>query len=155
MEAIIKWFAGAAAAALTMVLTTLGGWDAPLALLFGLMGLDVITGIIVSFRGYSTNTVTGKFSSREMYVGLTRKVLIVALVILANSLDSLLGTVVTRSAVIGYYALNEAMSILENAAVMGVPCPSWLINALQKMRDRYDGDDPFEIMEEDAEKGKN
>lgn len=155
MEAIIKWIAGAAAAVLTMVLTTLGGWDAPLALLFGLMGLDVITGIIVSFRGYSTNTVTGKFSSREMYVGLTRKVLIVALVILANSLDALLGTVVTRSAVIGYYALNEAMSILENAAVMGVPCPSWLINALQKMRDRYDGDDPFEIMEEDAEKGKN
>ena len=155
MEAILKWIAGAAAAALTMVLTTLGGWDATLALLFGLMGLDVITGIIVSFRGYSTNTVTGKFSSREMYVGLTRKVLIVALVILANSLDSLLGTVVARSAVIGYYALNEAMSILENAAVMGVPCPSWLINALQKMRDRYDGEDPFEIMQEDGEKGKN
>ena len=155
MEGILKWIAGAAAAALTMVLTSLGGWDAPLALLFGMMGLDVITGIIVSFRGYSTNTVTGKFSSREMYVGLTRKVLIVALVILANMLDSLLGTVVTRSAVIGYYALNEAMSILENAAVMGVPCPSWLINALQKMRDRYDGDDPFEIMKEDGEKGKN
>lgn len=154
MEAILKWIAGAAAVVLTMVLTTLGGWDAPLALLFGLMGLDVITGIIVSFRGYSSNTVTGKFSSREMYIGLTRKVLIVALVILANSLDSLLGTVVTRSAVIGYYALNEAMSILENAAVMGVPCPSWLINALQKMRDKYDGDDPFEIMQEDGEKGK-
>ena len=155
MEAILKWIAGAAAAGLTMILTTLGGWDATLALLFGLMGLDVITGIIVSFRGYSSNTVTGKFSSREMYVGLTRKVLIVALVILANSLDSLLGTVVTRSAVIGYYALNEAMSIIENAAVMGVPCPSWLINALQKMRDKYDGDDPFEIKQEDGEKGKN
>ena len=153
MEGVTKWIAAAAAAGLAMVLRTLGGWDAPLALLFGLMGLDVITGLIVSFRGASTNTASGKFSSREMYMGLTRKVLIIALVILANSLDGLLGTVVTRSAVIGYYALNEAMSILENAAVMGVPCPAWLINSLQKMRERLDTEDPYAIMQEDVDKG--
>lgn len=154
MEGIIKWIVRAAAAVLAMVLSILGGWDAPLALLFGLMGLDIVTGIVVSFRGFSTNTVTGRFSSREMYIGLTRKLLVIALVILANSLDGLLGTVVTRSAVIGYYALNEAMSILENAAVMGVPCPSWLINALQKMRERLDTEDPYAIMQEDVERGK-
>jgi toxin secretion/phage lysis holin len=153
MEGVTKWVVAAAAGGLAMVLKILGGWDAPLALLFGLMGLDVVTGLIVSFRGVSTNTASGKFSSREMYMGLTRKVLIIALVILANSLDGLLGTVVTRSAVIGYYALNEAMSILENAAVMGVPCPAWLINSLQKMRERLDTDDPYAIMQEDVEKG--
>ena len=41
-------------------------------------------------------------------------------------------------AVIGFYCANEAFSIIENAALMGVPFPRGILRALERFRDVMD-----------------
>ncbi len=100
------------------------------------MGLDIFTGIICSFFGKSGATESGKFSSRELYLGLSRKLIMVLLIICAYTLDSMLNlNGVSRSAVIGFYCVSEALSIVENAAILGVPFPKAVKNMLESKRE--------------------
>ncbi len=108
----------------------LGGWDGALGLMFLLMGLDLITGVTVSLLMKSGHSKGGGFHSRELFLGLTRKLLMVLLVMLATALDGLLGASLCRLTVIGFYGANEALSIVENAALLGVPFPRGLLLAL-------------------------
>ena len=120
------------------LLRSLGGWDAALGLLFLMMGLDVLCGVIVSFLRRSGLTPGGGFQSRTFFLGLSRKLLMILLVILATALDGLLGAQICRLAVIGFYCANEAFSIIENAALMGVPFPRGILRALERFRDVMD-----------------
>ncbi|MGI6687750.1 MAG: phage holin family protein [Christensenellales bacterium] len=115
-----------------------GGWDGALSLLFLLMGLDLVTGVITGLMRRSAHTPGGGFLSRALFEGLSRKLLMVLLVILATALDGLLGASVCRLAVIGFYGANEALSIIENAALLGVPFPKGLLGALERFRDSRD-----------------
>ena len=117
----------------------LGGWDAALAMMFLLMGLDVVSGLLVALCRKSDKTESGGFRSGSFFTGLTRKLLMVLLVILGTALDSLLGTSVCRLSVIGFYAANEAFSVVENAALAGVPFPRGLLKLLERYRARMDG----------------
>jgi len=112
----------------------LGGWDAALSLLFLLMGLDLVTGIITALMRKSGHTQGGGFLSRTLFSGLTRKLMMVILVMLATALDGLMASAVCRLAVIGFYGANEALSIVENAALLGVPFPKGLLEALERFR---------------------
>lgn len=58
------------------------------------------------------------------------------LVILVASLaDRMTGTdFVLRNMSIGFYLLNESISVLENVALMGVPIPEKLKNALEVLK---------------------
>ena len=68
---------------------------------------------------------------------LRRKLMVMGLVMLAAALDRLLGTQgVSRLAVIGFYAANEGLSIVENAALLGLPFPRGVLMMLEKMRDQ-------------------
>ncbi|MDI9520750.1 MAG: phage holin family protein [Bacillota bacterium] len=124
--------------ALAFVLQLLGGWDAPLTLLFLLMGLDILSGLTLSLLRKSDKTAQGGFRSGQFFSGLTRKLLMVLLVILGNALDGLLRSTVCRLSVIGFYAANEALSVIENAAVAGVPFPKALLQALEAYQGRMD-----------------
>ncbi len=63
--------------------------------------------------------------------------MVMGLVMLAAALDRLLGTQgVSRLAVIGFYAANEGLSIVENAALLGLPFPRGVLMMLEKMRDQ-------------------
>lgn len=69
--------------------------------------------------------------------------LIFILVGLANILDSqVIGTgCVIRTAVIFFYISNEGVSLLENAAHLGLPIPTKLKGILKQLHDRAeDGD---------------
>lgn len=154
MDDIYKWCGGAVMTVTSWLIMIVGGWDAPLTIMFTLMALDMLTGIIISFDGGSGKSESGAFSARVMFGGLTKKLMILIVVVLANSLDGLLGTVVARSAVIGFYSLNEGMSIIENAAIIGVPFPAGMLKALQGMRDKYNDDDPFHIFDEEPPEAK-
>lgn len=125
-----------------LLLKALGGWDAALALLFLMMALDVSSGLILAFRGLSGKTAGGGFYSGQFILGLTRKLLMMLLVILGTALDSLLGSSLCRAAVIGFYAANEALSVIENAALAGVPFPKGLLSALERFRERMDSAPP-------------
>ncbi len=115
----------------------LGGWDGALQMLFLIMALDLLTGLLCAAHGKSGKTAGGSFLSGAFFTGLTRKLMVMGLVMLAAALDRLLGTQgVSRLAVIGFYAANEGLSIVENAALLGLPFPRGVLMMLEKMRDQ-------------------
>ena len=131
----------AALAALgTFVANALGGWDAALQVLIGLMAADYVTGLIVAgvFKR-SGKSETGALESRAGFKGLVRKCTILMLVWVAAMLDRLTGAAYIRTAVCLFFIGNEGLSILENTALMGVNYPACIRNALEAMRDKGDG----------------
>ena len=77
-------------------------------------------------------------SSAVGFRGICRKVLIFAMVGLANILDIyILGEgSVLRTAVIFFYLSNEGVSMLENAAHLGLPVPDKLKDVLEQLHER-------------------
>lgn len=138
MKNALHLLSGAAMAALAFLLRALGGWDAALMLMLMMMGLDLVSGLILSFQRRSAKTPRGGFDSGTMFLGLTRKLLMLLLVILGTALDSLLGSGICRLAVIGFYSAGEALSVVENAALAGVPFPRGLLASLERYRERLD-----------------
>lgn len=135
MKTVMRWCGGAAGSLAAWACWALGGWDAALALLFLIMGLDLATGLLCSFLGRSDKSTGGGFLSGAFFQGLSRKLMILALIMLATALDRLLNSQgLSRLAVIGFYAANEGLSIVENAALLGVPFPQSLLKVLEKMR---------------------
>ena len=135
MKELTRTLSGVLMGLVAWVTQLLGGWDGALGLMFLLMGLDLVTGVAVSLLMKSGRTQGGGFHSRELFLGLTRKLLMVLLVMLATALDGLLGASLCRLTVIGFYGANEALSIVENAALLGVPFPRGLLLALERFRE--------------------
>jgi len=129
-----------------MVFTAVGGWlgyflggfDGLLYALVVFMVVDYITGVMCAVSDK-------KLSSAVGFKGICRKVLILMLVGIANLLDvEVIGTgAVLRTAVIFFYLSNEGVSLLENAAHLGLPIPEKLKAILAQLHDRAesDGDD--------------
>ena len=121
----------------------LGGWDTAIGMMFLLMGLDLLTGVMAALKQKSAHTPGGGFLSRTFFLGLTRKLTITLMIMLAAALDRTLGTQgLCRLAAIGFYTANEGLSIVENAALLGVPFPKGLLNALERLRERNDSQNP-------------
>ncbi len=137
MKMLSKWLSGAAGACCAWLCWALGGWDGALQMMFLLMGLDLLTGVLASLAGRSDKTEGGGFLSTAFFLGLSRKLMMLALVMLATALDGVLGGGgVSRIAVIGFYAANEGLSIVENGAVLGVPFPKAVLGVLERMREK-------------------
>ena len=92
-----------------------GGFDGLLYALITFMILDYLSGVIVAIAHKELSSEVG-------FKGIAKKVLIMALVAVGHILDMhiLGGGAVCRSAVIGFYLANEGISILENAAKLGL-----------------------------------
>ena len=106
-----------------------GGWDMALQTLIGLMILDYITGIICAGKDQM-------FSSAIGFRGLGKKVVILIVVAVAVLIDRIIGTNgIARSLVIFFYASMEGISILENAARVGVPVPDKLKEMLVQLKE--------------------
>ena len=109
-----------------LVITAIGGWlgyflggcDGLLFALMAFVVIDYITGVMCAINDR-------KLSSEVGFRGICRKVLIFLLVGIANILDvQVIGTgSVLRTAVIFFYLSNEGVSLLENAAHLGLPVP--------------------------------
>ena len=112
----------------------LGGYDGLLYALVVFMVADYITGVMCAV--YDRN-----LSSSVGFKGICRKVLILMLVGIANILDvQVIGTgAVLRTAVIFFYLSNEGVSLLENAAHLGLPIPEKLKEILAQLHDRAEG----------------
>ncbi len=115
----------------------LGGMDGLLFALTALMALDYISGLLCA-------AADRKLSSAIGFKGICRKALIIMLVGVAHIADvHVVGSgSALRSAVACFYLSNEGLSLLENAACLGLPVPEKLKNALsqlhEKQRDRED-----------------
>jgi toxin secretion/phage lysis holin len=111
----------------------LGGADGLLITLLVFMVLDYITGVMCGI-------VDKKLSSAVGFKGLFRKMLIIALVGVGHVVDMhVIGTGgALRSAVICFYLSNEGVSMLENAAHLGLPVPDKLKDILVQLHNRDD-----------------
>ena len=127
-----------------MVITAIGGWlgyflggcDGLLFALMAFVVIDYITGVMCAINDR-------KLSSEVGFRGICRKVLIFLLVGIANILDvQVIGTgSVLRTAVIFFYLSNEGVSLIENAAHLGLPVPDKLKAVLEQLHDRSEKED--------------
>ena len=116
-----------------------GGWDASLQILVLFMGVDYATGLVVAgvFHA-SPKSQSGALESRAGLKGLLRKFAMLLVVCVAYAVDVLMGTSFLRDAVVIAFIVNEALSILENAALMGVPIPNVILNSLEVLKQTND-----------------
>lgn len=125
-----------------MVLTAVGGWlgyflggcDGLLIALVVFAVVDYITGVMCAVSDK-------ELSSKVGFRGICRKVLIFVLVGAGHILDTQIigdGSVL-RTAVIFFYLSNEGVSLLENAAHLGLPIPKKLRDVLAQIHDRAEG----------------
>lgn len=114
----------------------LGGCDGLLIALVIFAVVDYITGVMCAVADKKLNSEVG-------FKGICRKVLIFLLVGIANILDvQVIGTgSVLRTAVIFFYLSNEGVSLLENAAHLGLPVPEKLKEVLEQLHDRAEAED--------------
>lgn len=127
-----------------MVFTAIGGWlghflggcDGLLYALIAFVVIDYITGVMCA-------VADKKLSSEVGFKGICRKVLIFLLVGIANVLDvQVIGSgSVLRTAVIFFYISNEGVSLLENAAHLGLPVPDRIKTVLEQLHDRAEKED--------------
>ena len=109
----------------------LGGCDGLLYALIAFVVIDYITGVMCAIAIHTLCSEVG-------FKGICRKVLIFLLVGIANILDiHVIGSgSVLRTAVIFFYISNEGVSLLENAAHLGLPVPEKIKTVLEQLHDR-------------------
>ena len=112
----------------------LGGCDGLLYALIAFVAIDYITGVMCAISDKTLSSEVG-------FKGICRKVLIFLLVGIGNIIDvQVLGSPgVLRTAVIFFYLSNEGVSLLENAAHLGLPVQDAIKTVLEQLHDRADG----------------
>lgn len=118
-----------------------------LHLLLLLMGLDIITGVFKAIKN-------GNLWSRKSLFGYARKLLILIVIITANIVDQVLSLSGTLTfATVLFYIANEALSIVENMAQLGVLVPQQLAEKLKVIDNQLDERFVHEVLNEMT--GKN
>ena len=109
----------------------LGGCDGLLYALIAFVVIDYITGVMCAISNHTLSSEVG-------FKGICRKVLIFLLVGIANILDiQVIGSgSALRTAVIFFYISNEGVSLLENAAHLGLQIPEKIKVVLEQLHDR-------------------
>lgn len=130
-------------AKLQMAFAAIGGWlgffmgglDGLMIALIVFAVLDYITGLMCAVSDKALSSAVG-------FRGICKKVLIFLLVGVANIVDvHVVGTgSALRGAVICFYLSNEGLSLLENAAHIGLPIPDKLKDILAQLHNRSDQD---------------
>ena len=104
--------------------------------LLAFMALDYITGIIIA-------VINRMLSSETGFKGLAKKLLILVFVALGHIIDTYIlgGTPAAMSAVMLFYTANEGISIIENAAALGLPVPRKLREIMEQIKDKGENED--------------
>lgn len=136
-----------------LVVMAFGGWSEGLTTLLIFMIVDYITGLAVAgiFKS-SPKTETGALESKAGWKGLCRKVLTLILVMLTHRVDILFGTTYFMGAATIGFIVNEAISIVENAGLMGLPIPAAITNMVDALKKRAEQKPDFEDEDEEAER---
>ena len=113
-----------------------GGFDSLIKVLLTMIIIDYITGVMCAIA-------EKKLSSEVGFKGICKKILIIILVGVANALDVYIIGVgsMLRTAVIFFYTSNEGVSIVENAANLGLPVPQKIKDALKQLHDKSEDTD--------------
>ena len=108
-----------------------GSFDSLMYALVAFIVTDYVTGVLCAI-------VERRLSSAVGFRGICQKVFIMALVGVANVLDVHVigGGCVLRSTVIFFYCANEGISIIENAARIGLPVPDKLTEVMKQLKNK-------------------
>lgn len=117
----------------------MGGFDGLIYSLIAFVLIDYLTGVMAAI-------VDRQLSSEIGFKGIFKKVSIFMLVAVGHIIDSkLLGSgTALRTAIILFYTSNEGISILENAARMGLPIPKRVKSVLEQLKKDGDEDEGTE-----------
>lgn len=123
----------------TITLTTslvgymFGKFDGLMYSLLTLIVLDYATGVLCAI-------LEKRLSSEVGFKGILKKVLTLVVVSISYTIDLhlLSNSGVLRSSVIGFYLVNECISILENISKVGVPLPKKLKDVLKQLKSKGD-----------------
>lgn len=129
-EKIVNLFKLAVTTIGTFFTWLFGTWDIAVIALIAFMVLDYISGVCVAY-------INKEVSSDVGLRGLTRKLLIILVLIAAVLLDRLMNTEnwIFRTLVCYFYIANEGISLLENASNLGLPIPEKIKDALIQLKD--------------------
>lgn len=107
----------------------LGGWDMGLQVLVLFMAMDYMTGISRAYKDKELSSAIG-------IDGILKKIMILFIVAVAVGIDNVTGAQgLIRQASVWFYIGMEGISILENAARIGVPIPDKIKDALLQIKD--------------------
>ena len=100
------------------------------------MALDYVTGILCGIAAKALSSEVG-------FRGLVKKLMVLVIIAVGHLIDTyIIGTgSALMTAVILFFAANEGISILENAAKLGLPIPQKLRDILEQLRKDDDHDD--------------
>lgn len=119
-----------------------GAWSGDMTLLAVLMAVDFIMGLCVAgiFKS-SEKSEKGAIDSRVAWRGLCKKVITWLIVLCAHRIDVALGiSYIKTAAVVGFIA-NEAISVVENAGLMGIKLPKGVKEAFDVLIKRGGNND--------------
>lgn len=133
IQIIIDSIAGAVGAVLGFMYGEVTGlfWA-----LIAFMALDYITGVIVA-------VMEKRLSSEVGFRGLAKKFLILVFVAVGHIADTYIlgGTPAAMSAVMLFYIANEGISIIENAAALGLPVPKKLTSIMEQIKNKSESEE--------------
>ena len=139
----IKIYCCAAAGVIGSIIAKLfGGWTEDMVTLIIFMAIDFVMGLVVAGVFHKSNkSDTGAISSRAGWKGLCKKCATLVFILVAYRLDVTLGTdYIKTTAIIGFIA-NEAISIIENAGLMGIPLPEIVTKAIEILKNKGKGEE--------------
>ena len=135
MKEIWAWIQAALVAVGGFLGWFVGGFDGLLYALIALMAADYVTGVMCAIADRTLSSEVG-------FRGIAKKVLIFVLVGVGHIVDTYLignGSAL-RTAVLLFYCVNECVSILENAAKLGLPIPEKFRSVLAQIKRRTEDD---------------
>ena len=92
------------------------------------MIIDYISGVLAAYVYPAP-----RLNSQRGFRGICKKIMILLLVCLAHFIDVATGQEIVCTAVTWFFLGNEGLSVIENAAKMGLPIPSKLKAALEQL----------------------
>lgn len=107
-------------AVMAFIFYVTGGEDKFTAILVMIMILDYISGIIKSY-------ITSKLNSKIGFRGILKKVMMILVICTCHLADEMLAIptipIGFKNVIVCIFICNEILSILENAAIAGIPIP--------------------------------
>lgn len=120
------------------IFTTLfGGWTQDMITLLLFMAIDFVMGLMVAgvFRK-SRKSETGALDSRVGWMGLCKKCVTLLFVLVAHRLDLSMNVSYIKTATVIAFIVNEAISVVENAGLMGMPLPEVVVKAINVLKQK-------------------
>ena len=123
----IEW--GAIASVVGAAVSYALGWNGVLEALLCAMVLDYLSGLLAAY--INPHMI---LDSRRGFRGIGKKIMILLLVSLAHFADYATGQTIVQTIATWFFLGNEGLSIIENAANVGVPVPEKLKKTLEQLK---------------------